>query len=251
MSVGMPRPPLHPPYLYSMSMAHDWTPSQPSPITGTADSFAMGTHVGTHIDSIFHIARENRLHGGAAIGDGSVSQSAAGGLNLEGRENFEPIVAPGVLLDFSALLGVDLCPADLEIGPDEIGRCLDLTGAVLREGDAVLFRTGWDRLWDEDPTRYVGYPMPGVTFAGARMLRAAGVCAVGSDTPAFEKVPAPNQLAAHAELLVDGGIPILECLALAELAELAPAHFLFVCAPMRMTGATGCPVNPLALIPHQ
>jgi kynurenine formamidase len=231
-------------------MAHDWTPSQPSPITGTADSFAMGTHVGTHIDSIFHIARENRLHGGAAIGDGSVSQSAAGGLNLEGRENFEPIVAPGVLLDFSALLGVDLCPADLEIGPDEIGRCLDLTGAVLSEGDAVLFRTGWDRLWDDDPTRYVGYPMPGVTFAGARMLRAAGVCAVGSDTPAFEKVPAPNQLAAHAELLVDGGIPILECLALAELAELAPAHFLFVCAPMRMTGATGCPVNPLALIPH-
>ena len=56
-SVGMPRPPLHPPYMFSMSMSHDWTPAKASPITGTADSIAMGTHVGTHVDSIFHIAR--------------------------------------------------------------------------------------------------------------------------------------------------------------------------------------------------
>ena len=167
---------------------------------------------------------------------------------LEGRENFEPIVASAVLLDFTALLGVDLCPADLEIGPAEIAECLDRTGSELRAGDVVLFRTGWDRLWDDDPTRYVGYPMPGVTFEGAAVLRASGARAVGSDTPAFEKVPVPDQLAAHAELLVDGGIPIFECLALAELASLAPARFLFVCAPLRLAGATGCPVNPLALL---
>jgi kynurenine formamidase len=248
MAPGMPHPPVHAPFSIKLTMSHDWTPSSQSRFTGTADSVAVGTHVGTHIDSVYHIGCENLLHGGVRADGPSVHQLPDQGLTVDGHENFAPIVAPGVLLDFAGLLNVERCPEDFEIGAAEIDRCLAWSGSELRRGDVALVRTGWDRVWLEDPSRFIGAPMPGVNLGGARRLRAGGARAVGSDTFAFEKIPLPDGLAPHAELLVHGGIPIFECLNYTDLITHEERRFLFVCAPLRMRGATGSPVNPLALI---
>jgi len=248
MAPGMPHPPVHAPFSIKLTMAHDWTPSRESRFTGTADSVEVGTHVGTHIDSVYHIGCENLLHGGVRVGDATVHQSPSQGLTIDGHENFAPIVAPGLLLDFAAFLGVERCPDDLEIGAAEIDECLAWSGLGLEPGAVVLIRTGWDRVWLEESSRFISVPMPGVNLDGAQRLRAAEATAVGSDTFAFEKIPLANNLAPHAELLVNGGIPIFECLNFTDLVAIEARRFLFVCAPLRMRGATGSPVNPLALI---
>jgi kynurenine formamidase len=247
-AVGMPHPPAHAPFCLDMRMAHEWTAASGSAFTGTAETIEIGTHVGTHIDSVFHVARENCLHGGVRVGDDNVHQSAHEGLTVAGRENFQPIVAPGVILDFPALLGVDRCPNDLEIAGRDLQTYLSWSDLDLAPGDVVLIRTGWDTVWLEDPDAFIGPAIPGVNLDGAKWLRAHEPAAVGSDTFAFEKVPLADQLGPHAELLVGGGIPIFECLNFTDLVPLGVRRFEFVCAPLRMRGATGSPVNPLALI---
>jgi kynurenine formamidase len=72
------------------------------------------------------------------------------------------------------------------------------------------------------------------------------VFAVGSDTVAFEKIPT-DTMPVHVHLLVEKGIHIIECLNLEELAAARVSTFLFVAAPLKVRGATGAPVRPLAL----
>jgi kynurenine formamidase len=55
-------------------------------------------------------------------------------------------------------------------------------------------------------------------------------------------------LPGHLLLLVRAGIPIIENLNLEELASVRAYEFGFVCLPMKMRGATGSPVRPIALV---
>jgi kynurenine formamidase len=52
----------------------------------------------------------------------------------------------------------------------------------------------------------------------------------------------------HVHLLVEAGIPILECLALEALSAARVGEFLFVAAPLKLDGATGSPLRPCALV---
>jgi kynurenine formamidase len=55
-------------------------------------------------------------------------------------------------------------------------------------------------------------------------------------------------LPAHRVLLVEHGIYIIEAMALEELAAAEVYEFTFVLVPLRLIGATGSPVRPLALV---
>jgi kynurenine formamidase len=54
-------------------------------------------------------------------------------------------------------------------------------------------------------------------------------------------------LPGHVLLLVRAGIPIIENLNLEELAAANIHEFVFVCLPLKMRGATGSPVRPIAI----
>ncbi len=72
-----------------------------------------------------------------------------------------------------------------------------------------------------------------------------------SDTTAYEHIPAREGhrlLPVHRLLLVEHGIPIIEMLNLEELADSSVRVFGFVAAPLRLVGATGSPLRPLALV---
>ena len=51
----------------------------------------------------------------------------------------------------------------------------------------------------------------------------------------------------HVHLLVESGIHIIECLNLDELAAAGVAEFLLVALPLKIRGATGSPVRPVAI----
>ncbi|MDE3167650.1 MAG: cyclase family protein, partial [Acidobacteriota bacterium] len=111
----------------------------------------------------------------------------------------------------------------------------------------VLLRTGWGAFYG-DARRFVNdTKCPGPGLAGARWLSARGIFAAGSDTVAFERVPAAA-MPVHVHLLVESGIHIIECLNLEELAGAGVREFLFIGAPLKLRGATGAPLRPLAVV---
>src|SRR5215467_5458516 len=74
--VGMPRHPMHPPFLFSLTKLHgDYV--LPNGASSASEGLAMGGHLGTHIDALCHVSSGGKLHGGR---DAASAQSYAGGL---------------------------------------------------------------------------------------------------------------------------------------------------------------------------
>jgi len=235
--VGMPHHPSHPPFLYSLVKQHgDYV--GPNGSSSAADAIALGSHVGTHIDALCHFSCGGRLFGGVDV---NAAQSWAGGLSKYSVDGVAPVLRRGVLLDFA---GDAPLPADREITPEELQAAARVE---IRPGDVVLLRTGWARYF-EDARKFIARVCgPGPALAGAQWLSTRGVFAVGSDTVAFEKVPDPA-MPVHVHLLVEKGIHIIECLNLEELAAAGVHEFLFIALPLKIRGATGSPVRPVAVV---
>jgi kynurenine formamidase len=235
---GMPHFPTHPPFLFSLTKQHgDYV--GPTGHSSAADAIALGSHVGTHIDALSHFSCDGKLHGGVSV---EGQQSYGGGVRQYSVDTIAPILRRGVLLDLGK--GGPL-PADHEITPEE------LTAAArdveIRRGDIVLLRTGWAVRYADARAFVNDTRLPGPGLAGAQWLSAPGIFAAGSDTVAFEKHPAPA-MPVHVHLLVESGIHIIECLNLEELAAAGVREFLFIGAPLKIQGATGAPLRPLALV---
>jgi kynurenine formamidase len=238
--VGMPHHPSHPPFLFSLVKQHgEYT--GPIGNSSASDAIALGSHTGTHIDALCHFSCGGKLHGGEAVAG---EQSYAGGMRKYSVDTIAPIYRRGVLLDFAA---DGPLPADFEITPQHLEDAERRQGIEIQPGDVVLLRTGW-AVWFTDPAKFISEVHgPGPALAGARWLSEKRIFAAGSDTVAFEKVPDPA-MPVHVHLLVASGIHIIECLNLEELAAAREYVFTFIAAPMKIVGATGAPVRPLAAV---
>lgn len=248
MFLGMPQSPNHPEYRTTMPRRHgDMVRADGG--SAANDLLVTGTHVGTHVDALGHVSHCGRLYG-----DVDADETQRGGrLSRLGVDEIAPMVTRGLLLDVAGCLGVDCLPGGHEITVPELERTVDRCGVEPRAGDVLLVRSGWGRHWS-DASAYVGLGsgVPGVGEAGATWLAEHRPRAVGADTIAFECL-AQGQghalLPAHRVLLVDHGINIIETLVLDELAGIGASEFVFVMSPLRLVGATGSPVRPLALVP--
>jgi kynurenine formamidase len=242
--VGMPHYPTHPPFLFGLTKKHGDLVAEGG-VSSAADSIALGSHVGTHIDALCHFSCGGKLYGGM---EAALVQSNAGGIREHSVDTIAPILRRGVLLDVAGQLNMDALPTDFAITPEHLKAA---ARAEIQSGDVVLLRTGWARYWN-DAARYItggsgAVPSgPGPELEGARWLSKHGVFAAGSDTVAFEKVPVAS-MPVHVHLLVESGIHIIEALNLEELARDHIYEFVFVAAPLKIRGGTGSPIRPLAL----
>lgn len=240
---GMPHYPTHPPFIFGLTKQHGDAVG-PAGNSSAADAIAMGSHVGTHIDALCHFSCGGKLHGGE---DAAPLQSYVGGLQKYSVDTIAPIVRRGVLLDLARALGGAPLAEDFEVMPEHLEAAAQAQAVEVRNGDVVLLRTGWATFF-EDARQYVRDAHgPGPSLAGAQWLSRHGIFAAGADTVAFEKVPSPT-MPAHVHLLVESGVHIIECLNLEQLAGDRIWEFVFMAAPMKIRGATGAPVRPLALV---
>jgi len=237
---GAPSHPAHAPgFNYFLHRHH--ARGAPEARTGASGIIVTPEHSGTHIDALAHQAENLTLHGGVHVDEGV--QTSAGFRKL-GIDTMAPLVARGVLLDIAGDKRLDpeyaITPADLE----------KAAHAEVREGDVVLIRTGYGALWSR-PDEYL--KAAGISAGGSRWLVERRVRAAGADNMAFDvmsSTPDPElkvTLPGHILLLVRAGIPIIENLNLEELAAAKVFEFLFVCLPLKMRGATGSPVRPIAI----
>ncbi len=214
---------------------------------GTNELLIMSGHSGTHLDALCHVARDGRLHGGHDVFE---AQRGAVGTRVHGVESIGPIVRRGVLLDVARHRNADVLAPDHVIGADELREVAEGEGIDIRAGDCVLIRTGVARYWD-DPVRYLNLDggVPGIDLTAAEWLSERGVFLIGCDNSAVEYWPAKlRALPVHLYCLVDRGIFLLENLALDDLSEARAREFLFVCLPLKLTGASGSPVRPVAVL---
>jgi kynurenine formamidase len=202
-------------------------------------------HLGTHIDALCHVTAGDDSHwyGGFResehLGDkGALASDVT---------HIPPIFARGILLDVASALGFEQLPEGHQIGADDLQRAAALTGVELRGGDVVLVRTGHLRTW---PKLRSG-PEPGLTLDGAQWIAAHGPVAIGADNAAIEVLPSGvpgHPQPVHVHLMVEAGIYLIEWVWLEGLAEAGAGEFLFVCLPLKVKGATGSLVRPVAVI---
>jgi kynurenine formamidase len=246
---SMPIHPSHKPgYFYALHRRHRDTfhPDAHGPRSSASGVLTMMEHTGTHIDALCHQAGDLKLCGDVRVEE---VETPAGFTQL-GVETVPPLLGRGVLLDLAGWKGLPRLPARYCISGTEMQSCAVAQGVEVRKGDVLLVRTGYASLWDDEP----GYlDAAGVGKSGTLWAAENQVVAVGADNMAWD-VPGERDpdsgvtLFAHYHLLTQRGIYIIENLNLEALARDRCYTFAFVAAPLKLCGATGSPLRPLALV---
>jgi kynurenine formamidase len=221
----------------------------PTNTTYNDDILNCWTGIGTQLDGLGHIGIGDRYYNGLKWGE----FATMGGLNKLGIEKIPPMVARGVLLDMAAHFGVDVVKEGTAFNRAEIDAAAAKQGVQIRQGDVVIFHTGWLSLIEKDPKRF-GSVEPGLGREGARYLVSKGVVAVGADTWAVEVIPFEKNgdkdggvFEVHQILIPMGGTYILENINTAELAKDKAYEFMFVLGQNKYQGAVQSMINPVAI----
>jgi len=242
-----PDTPAYPPRHYKVYV-WDTVLGGPNELTTTDDLAVTWLGVGSQIDGFGHVGIDHVHYNGWKTQD----FLSLTGIKKFGVENIPPIVARGVLLDMTKYYAVDIVPNGTAFNSKEIDEVAQRQGVEIREGDVVLFHTGWlkqfAQMGEGEPK--IGFPEPGIGVEGARYLAGKGVVAVGADTWALEAIPFEKEaerFPVHQELLAKNGTYILENMNTAALAADAAYEFMFVLGTPRMAGAVQTIVNPVAI----
>jgi kynurenine formamidase len=243
---GAPTYPAHQPgYVYTLHRHHEAGLGEPR--TGASGFMYMTEHSGTHIDALCHQAENLHLYGGREIN--ARLQTSTGFTEL-GAETIPPLITRGILLDVARHMGVERVDPDYSIGRSDLEAAAQSQGVTVHEGDVVLVRIGHGAIWD-NPEEYLH--ASGMSGDASTWLAEQRVKAVGADNMTWDKTGVVDPdlkttLPGHVILLVHHGIYIIENLFLEELARDRRYEFTFICLPLKMRGATGSPVHPVALV---
>jgi kynurenine formamidase len=200
--------------------------------------------VGSQLDGLGHLGIEHVYYNGNKLLDFADPT----GLKKLGIDKVPPMVTRGVLLDMAAHFNTDIVKEGTAFNVKEIEEVAKKQGVEIRQGDVVLFHTGWLSLIGKDDKRYGGAE-PGLGVEGAKYLTGKGVVAVGADTWGVEVVPfeSKNLFEVHQILLAMNGTYILENMDTAELAKDKAYEFLFVLGQPRFKGGVQSMINPVAI----
>ena len=160
-------------------------------------------------------------------------------------------MARGVLLDVAATKGVAILPDAYGITPQDLQATLTKQGTTLQPGDVVLIRTGRMQVfYDKDANKYL-LNSPGITLEAAQwLIDDQQAMAVGADNIGLEAIPPltpDNWVPVHTYLEAERGVTIIEVLDLEALARDKVYACVFIGAPLKLRGATGAPMRPLAI----
>jgi kynurenine formamidase len=202
-------------------------------VNWVTEVYASTSQLGTHLDSLAHLQRGEHGYGGVTVGE----LAGVAGVTQLGAETIPQIVTHGWLVDVAPL------------GPGEVIGLDHVAHISPNPGDAVLFHTGWGRLWDDPEAYLAGEPGPGLELAG--WLARRGVSLTGCDTWSYGPVPAEDPLRPFEvpqTLNVDYGVFVVENLDLAQLAADGVREFCLVLTHPKLRGATGAWTAPIALV---
>lgn len=257
---GMPLFPGHPPFQVlnyrspegiRAEGAQPWGPPNEVGLGYMAEYLLATSHSGAHIDALAHmtVGPDSHWYGGGNTAEHLTDH----GPNFGDAEKLPPFFTRGVLLDPPTHRGLDALPASEPVGADELQAVAAAQGVVIGKWDVVLIRTGYLKYWP-DAVEMAKHKTAGPDLSAAEWMLERGVIATGTDTETYEVQPAPdrgspaNPQPVHTRLLIENGIYLMESLYLEELARERVYEFLFVALPLKIRGATGSMIDPLAVV---
>ena len=209
------------------------------------DAIQMYTHCGTHLDTLNHFGYDGMFWNGWNQKDNLGSLHWLVG----GAEHYPPIIGRCVVIDVAGMHGVDCLDPVHEITAQELQDALKHQGSTIEQGDIVLIRTGRMTVWP-DVQAYIT-DQPGIGLGAARWLcEEAGAMLLGADSLSLEVVPNPDPetfLPVHSYLFATAGCPLMEVIDLEEVCREKVYEFAFMGFPLKLTGATGTPIRPVAI----
>jgi kynurenine formamidase len=203
----------------------------------------------SHIDAFCHVAYEGSLYNGAPADTVTARGAAADSIEVLD----DGLVGRGVLLDIPRVRGLPWLEPGSHVFRQDLEAAEREQGVIVGAGDILLVRIGLVRrlaelgAWDTTKAK------PGLHPRAMPFLAERGVAALGCDGNS-DTAPSTTEgveYPIHVLALNAMGVHLLDYLQLERLSAACERagrwEFLFVAAPLRITGGTGSPVNPLAV----
>lgn len=199
--------------------------------------------------------RDVDLAGPTSLGGaGAASTSDAGPVGID-HMALHGVQGRAVLVDLEAVFG----PGPTLVGGRGLADAMSATGAVVEPGDFLLLHTGFARrMLDLPGTPPTGAMLDGTDDVLRDWVRTSGVAAIAADNHAVEAFPAVGHAAGrpvlplHELCLFRLGVHLGELWWLSDLADrlrtAGRTRFLLTAPPLRLAGATGSPVTPIATL---
>jgi kynurenine formamidase len=203
----------------------------------------------SHIDALCHVIFDSKLYNDVPVD--AITPNGATSLSIDVIQ--DGIVGRGVLLDIPRLRGQSwLEPGDV-VTDDELRAAEDAQRVHVGQGDLLFVRVGHSRRrsqlgpWDASQAR-AGLHPTALEFVAEREVAVLGSDSNNDAAPSrAEGIDFPVHVLAVNAL----GIHLLDYLQFEDLAGVCEQQnrwaFLAVISPLRLHGATGSPINPIAI----
>jgi kynurenine formamidase len=203
----------------------------------------------SHIDAFCHVAYDGSFYNGTPAE--TVTAEGATADSIEVLEN--GLVGRGVLLDIPRLRGLPWLEPGEHVFREDLEAAEREQNVTVGPGDILLVRTGLVRRLAELGTWETAKAKPGLHPWAMQFLAERGVAALGCDGNS-DTAPSTTDgvgFPIHVLALNAMGVHLFDYLELEELTAACERagrwEFLFVAAPLRISGGTGSPLNPLAV----
>lgn len=205
----------------------------------------------SHIDALCHVFVDHQMYNGYPASD----VKSTGAVRNDMTPFRHGVVSRGLLLDMPGLLGEPYLPGNYRISSADLSAAERRQGVTVTPGDVLLIHKGKQNRIDSegifDPTES---GMAGLHPECALWLHERGVAILGSD---YMNDPQPNwackgwPIPIHYLGICGMGMTLMHSLDTREVAEncraLSRWEFQLNIAPLYIPGATGSPVNPIAV----
>lgn len=214
-------------------------------VSYTGDAISMYTHMGTHIDALNHFGLNGKIWNGFSADEHLGDK----GWKKTGAETIPPIIARGILIDILASKNTENLPANYRINAADLQAALRQQKVILQKGDVVLIRTGQAKHY-EDAHKFLDQ-YPGINLDAVKwLIEDQQAMLLGADNLSFEAFPperADNWVPVHTYLLAEKGVMFIEQMFLEDLARDKIYEFAFIASSLKLRGASGAPLRPIAL----
>ena len=239
------------PAIHYMSIGHDNTIGRGEGRFAT-DFLGIDFHgeSQSHLDALCHVSYKEKLYNGHSTR--AVTTRGSSVLTVDDYRH--GIVGRGVMIDIPRLRGVEWLEPGEWVTTEELQAAEESQDVRLRRGDILVFRTGQHRRrlrlgpWDNNRIGRAGlHP------ATLRLLADREVAAFAADGDG-ETIPSPVDgidYPIHPLQISAMGMAAFDNLQFEDLVAVCEEErrweFFFVSAPLRISGGTGSPVNPIAI----
>ena len=216
------------------------------------DRIALNIHgdADSHIDALCHVIYDGKLYNGVAAQ--TITSTGATTLSIDEARN--GIVGRGVLLDIPRLRDVSWLEPGDHVTADDLSAAEEAEALRVTQGDLLFVRVGHRRRRNELGPWTAAEARAGLHPTALEFLAERQVALLGSDgnNDTAPSTTVGVQFPVHTLAINAMGLHLLDYLQFEDLVPICEQErrwsFLCVIAPLRLPGATGSPVNPIAIL---